>query len=271
MRKNIFIFIRFLVFWMVFTPVFNAFAEDRPVIAVFDYPPYMDHTLPDKGLFCALADAAFRAGGASVDFQFFPLKRATAMVERGIALSQLGTIWNFPESSRKELEPVSMFYYRVVGFYLKDRHKNISFKKLGDLKNYKIGVMRGSSDAQALESLDIEEFSSVEALFSRVWKSPVFDMVTLVELSGLWHIRKYYPDDTERWGMTEDAVQGLLGQNVFSKKHPYYEEYLDKFRKGLALIRENGEYHRIFESYYGKGKVPPVVEDLDHAPYLLEP
>lgn len=70
--------------------------------------------------------------------------------------------------------------------------------------------------------------------------------------------------------MTEDAVQGLTGQIVFSKLYPAYETYVAAFRKGLSTIRENGTYHTLFERYYGKGNVPSVVYELDRKEWHLQ-
>ncbi len=76
-------------------------------------------------------------------------------------------------------------------------------------------------------------------------------------------------NDRDRWVMTDDAVQGLVAQIVFSRKYPNYEKYMDKFEEGLTIIRENGNYLRVFEKYYGKGKVPAMVGDIGKEVYVL--
>jgi hypothetical protein len=46
----------------------------------------------------------------------------TPHVIEGTMLGQLGTEWNFSEEARKShVQSVPLFYYRVVGFYLKGK------------------------------------------------------------------------------------------------------------------------------------------------------
>jgi polar amino acid transport system substrate-binding protein len=247
-------------------------AAEKVAITAFNYPPYMDEALPGNGLFCELAYEAYRSAGVDVSFKFFPLKRSTEYVKRGQELAQLGTVWNFPEASRKDLQPVPMFYYRVVGFYLKDRFEEIHFKRLKDLRGYRLGVIAGSSDEAILKKdkrLKIEAVSSMAQMFQKLYLANRQDIVFAVELSGLSFIRKQYPGDMDRWVMTQDAVQGLRGDIVFSKKYPDAAKYIAKFKAGFGIIRENGTYQRVFEKYYGKGKVPPIVNEINREIFVL--
>lgn len=261
----------FIIVILSYSISFNASAEDKVTVSAFDYPPYMDESLPGKGLFCNLAYEAYKAVGYEASFKFFPLKRSTKYVSEGRELAQLGTEWNFPEESRKDIQAVPMFYYRVVGFYLKDRHREIKFGTLRDLRGYRLGVIRGSSDSAILmkaKELRVEQSDTMEQLFKALWLDRR-DIIFTVELSGLTFIAKNYPNDSERWVMTEDAVQGLVAQILFSKKYPNYGRYLEKFKEGLDLIRENGNYIRVFEKYYGKGRVPEAVKDIDKEIYII--
>lgn len=247
-------------------------AEEKITISAFDYPPYMDESRPEKGLFCELAYEAYKAVGYEASFKFYPLKRSTMYVMEGRELAQLGTEWNFPEESRKkDIHALPMFYYRVVGFYLKDRFREIKFKTLKDLRGYSIGVIRGSSDSAILmkdKELKVEEVNRMEQLFKKLYANRN-DIVTTVELSGLAYLSENYPNEKDRCAMTEDAVQGLIGQIVFSNKYPNSQKYTDAFKEGLSLIRENGNYMKVFEKYYGAGKVPKVVSDIEKEVYVI--
>lgn len=250
----------------------TARAAEKVVITAFNYPPYMDEALPTKGLFCELAHEAYRAAGVDVSFKFFPLKRSTEYVKRGQEMAQLGTVWNFPEASRKDLYPVPMFFYRVVGFHLKDRFEEIHFKSLEDLRGYRLGVIAGSSDEAILKKdkqLKVEAVSSMAQMFEKLYLTNRQDIVFTVELSGLSFIRKHYPGDVERWVMTQDAVQGLRGDIVFSKDYPDVAKHIARFKAGFSKIRENGTYQRVFEKYYGRGKVPPIVYEINREVFVL--
>lgn len=261
-----------LVVYLLIANPHKAFSQDDVPITAFHYPPYMDESLHDKGLFCRLVAEAYRAAGLNPVFRFYPLRRSTALVHSGEQLCQLGTLWNFPNDSRGDLEALPVFYYRVVGFYLKERIGKITFKNTDDLKKYRIGVIMGSSDAQILKNagLDVHEVPSMELIFDMLYHKKRFDMVTTVELSGLSLIRRRYPNDVERWAMTTDTIQGLIGQIVFSKKYPNYQKYRDTFKSGFETIRENGVFRQVFEKYYGDGKVPEMILDINRETYNIE-
>lgn len=256
-----------------YTVSFTVSAQEKVTISAFDYPPYMDESLTEKGLFCELAHEAYKAVGYEASFKFYPLKRSTMLVINGKELAQLGTEWNFPERSRKkDIHAIPMFYYRVIGFHLKDKFEEIRFKTLKDLRGYRLGVIRGSSDSIILKSdkeLNVEEVNTMKLMFNKLYLADRQDIVFTVELSGLKYIEKNYPNEKDRWVMTQDAVQGLMAQILFSKKYPNYKKYMEKFKEGLNIIRENGNYLRIFEKYYGSGKVPKVVSDISKEIYVL--
>ncbi len=267
--KNVILCIMLTVFSCVFS--FTVSAEEKIAVTAFAYPPYMDDSLPEKGLFCELVREAYKGAGCEASFRFYPLKRSTAYVAEGKELAQLGTELNFPEESRKDIHAVPLFFYRKMGFYLKDRFKEIKFKTLMDLKGYKIGVIMGSSDSAILmksKDLQVEQVGTMEQMFKKLYAGRS-DIVFAPELSALSFIRMNYPNEIDRCAVTNDVLQDLLGQVIFSKKYPDYGKYMDKFREGLNLIRENGIYLSVFEKYYGKGRVPADVGDLNRPVYVI--
>ncbi len=249
----------------------TASAEEKVTVTAFNYPPYMDESLSEKGLFCELVYEAYKAAGCETSFKFYPLKRSTLYVAEGRELAQLGTEWNFSEESRKDVHPVSLFFYRKMGFYLKDRFKEIRFKKLSDLKGYKLGVILGSSDSAILmknKYLEVEQVPTMEQMFKKLYAGRS-DIVFAPELSALSFIEANYPGEVGRFAVTDDVLQDLLGQVIFSKKYPDYEKYVVKFQEGLNLIRDNGNYFKVLEKYYGKNKVPQDVGDISRKVYFI--
>lgn len=236
--------------------------NEQVTLSAFYYPPYMDESVASKGLFCELVKAAFKASDYDASFQFYPLSRSTHYVLSGKVMGQLGTKWNFPAKAREnELISVPLFYYRVVGFYLKSQYQQINFSRLTDLQDYRIDVIRGSSDAQLLKNqhnLLVQEVSTGEQVLKRIHAKRA-DIGFMVELTGLSLIDKLYPNSQAQWVMTDDAIQGIWGQVVFSKKYPRVTQYVEAFRKGVNIIKDNGTYHSLFEKYYGSGKVPDIV------------
>lgn len=221
-------------------------------LSVFHYPPYMDKNLENNGLFCELILEAYKAVGIEVEFNFYPLRRSTQYVIEGRSLGQLGTIWNFPIEEKDNLYFVPIFYYKIVGFYLKKNYKTIEIKNLNELRKYRISVILGSSDEQVLksnENLIVESVSNMEQLFKQVYLGRS-DIAFAVELSGINTLKNYYPKEIKKWGITEDYIQKINAHVVFSKKYPSCVEYAEKLKLGLMLIKENGIFSKIFKKYY---------------------
>ena len=249
-----------------------SYAEQITLVA-FDYPPYMDKSLPGEGLFCELVTAAYKSVGCTVLFKFYPGKRATKYVIDGEVLASLGSERNFTDEDRKKniLQSVRVFSFRTVGFYLKDRFKSIPFATLKDLQGYRLGAIRGASASILFNkypelNLNFIEVNTMEQMFNKVYYDRS-DLVFTVELSGRMFIAKHYPKDQNRWVMTRDSLQNIFGDVVFSKKYPNWEKYLNIFRNGLQIIRNDGTYLRILEKYYGEGKVPVEVTDITQKAY----
>jgi len=257
--------------WVAVMFAASARAE-QITLTPFDYPPFMDESLPEKGLFCELVAAAYQSVGYTVSFKFYPGKRSTQYVLDGYVLAHLGSERNFSEEELKnDVQSVRVFYFRAVGFYLKDRFKSISFKTLKDLQGYRLGVIRGASLSLFFKkypelNLKVEELTTMEQMFKQVYHNRS-DIGFTVELSGRMFFAKHYPNEQDRWVITEDAVQGIFGDVVFSKKYPNSEKYLNALKDGIQRIRDNGTYLRILEKYYGTGKVPDWVTDLTQKPY----
>lgn len=247
---------------------------EKLILSAFNYPPYMDESMPTKGVFCELVSAAFEAAGYNVVYQFHPLSRSTKYVVEGKLLGQLGTEWNFPEAEREvSITSIPLFYYRVVGFYLRDRFEEIRFDSLSDLTNYRLGVIRGSSDAAIIKSspslkLNIEEVNRMDQLLKKVDAGRT-DIAFMVELSGLYRIAALYPSERNSWKMSQDAIQGIQAHVVFSNEYPNTKIYQHAFAKGLQSIKENGTYTRIFEKYYGENQVPANVADIHRDIYTI--
>lgn len=233
----------------------------------------MDETLPGKGLFCELVSAAYLSAGYTVTFKFYPGKRAAEYVIDGQILASLGSERNYPEEVRRigMIRSARVFSFQTVGFYMKDRHRSISFKTLKDLKGYRIGVIRGASASILFSkypdlNLDFEEVNTMEQMFRKAYHGRS-DIVFTVELSGYMFIAKHYPKEQDRWEMTSDILQSIYGDVIFSKKYPDADRYLESFRTGMQRIRDNGTYLHILERYYGTGRVPASVMDVTHKPF----
>jgi polar amino acid transport system substrate-binding protein len=249
-------------------------AEKTVTLSAHNYWPWLDDAHPQKGLFGELASEAYKAVGYEAVFRFYPLARSTAYVLTVKELEKLGSQRHFLDKSGNvspDIQAIPVFWLKMVGFYLKDHFRDIRFTTLKDLRGYRIGVIRGGMDTAILqrdEELTLEEVNTLEQLFKKLYAGRN-DIVFVADLSGQTTISKLFPDDRDRFVMTEDILAGTTADCVFSKKYPNYETYVEKFEEGLNLIKENGTYFKIFEKYYGEGNVPADISDIEKEDYMI--
>lgn len=259
---------------IVFVILFLTFSqglcsEKQVVLSTFNYSPYMDESLPSKGMFPEIAVKAYQAVGYDAVIKFYPLKRSIYNIKKGLEMAELGTLRHYdPE----EVEAVPVFYCKIVGFYKKDKYEVIRFKTLKDLRGYRIGVYSGGSDYNLLkadETLDVEGVNSIKQLFFKIFYADRQDIVFVTDLAGISFISKYFHESRNTWSMTDDVLLGFVAHVCFSKKYPKYKPYMDKFKEGLDIISKNGELYTIYESYFGKGKVPADIDKINSGDYVL--
>lgn len=142
--------------------------EDTIVLASLEWPPYTGEQLPGQGATTEVVRAAFAAMGYDVEVRFYPWKRVLS-----VAMQEPGIVGYFPEYPSRERKRHFYFTDSVgkspLGF-AKRRSSGISWGEYEDLKQYRIGTVRGYVNTDTFDAMvrkgDIWTDRSVSDLFN---------------------------------------------------------------------------------------------------------
>jgi polar amino acid transport system substrate-binding protein len=204
-----------------------CFAENiRIEFATGEWPPFSSVKLPEYGRATALVSAICKAAGISPSYIFFPWKRAELKVAKGEIFAA------FPyaiSEERKELYDFSETLFFGVNLFMYYDQKTrtsspITYNVLDDLRGYRIGAISGSFLGATFENagLDYESTTSIDQSIHKL-------------VAGRFN---FCIDDRL---VLYDAIQRL---------YPGAHQILEKFNRGLAIIKQNGEYDRIIQKYH---------------------
>jgi len=232
----------------------RLWAADAITVGAFEYPPiYQDQA--DKGLSGDLVAAAFAAVGYDTEFQFFPVTRMVTFVADGSVTCGIGGAVLFEPADIAPRVNVAAIVNYVTQVFLYDARKipgGLPFKTLDDVSKYRIGVLNGSGIMKVLEknaSLKLEPNTVHDGTAKQLQQGRV-DLWAIVDLTGAMYMKRLFPAEAANFEFSKYFNRGDVSL-VFSKKADPDGKLAAKFKVGLAAIKGNGTYMRIFAKYYG--------------------
>lgn len=250
MRRSIyFITITFSIF--ICTSVFAS----KPIkVSSTIYPSFSQpEVMPGKGngVLYDLTVEACKAAGTKLQIDFIPMARIVSSVTENNYAAALGTInWFTREQKDHLVEAVDLITANIVFFYKKERFPDgISYEQLSDLKNYKVGSIRGSSTLPLLEKAGIttELVAELDQNLKKLDAGHI-DLTVAIDLTGRNMLKKIFPDSADDFSIVEKPVLSIMTSLAFLKEQ---SGPLQSFKKGLDTILENGTFYEIVERYYG--------------------
>ena len=228
-------------------------------ITSFYYPPYMGkNPVSEDGLLFDVVNAAFQSVQVPTITNLIPVKRGIYQVKINESIAYIGILDTFDKNVIKNLEVYPLVDINFIMFYLKEKFpKGISYNKYSDLKPYTFAVLAGGITEVVAKNnnLKIDSVYNFASIFEKV-KTKRVDVGLAVDLSiDLW-IKDLYKDS--EYMFAKNIKKPFVTKSsviVFNKTHPDYKIYKEKFEIGLENIVRNGEFLKILETYYGKGKV----------------
>ena len=128
-----------------------------------EWPPYSGAKLDNQGASIAVAKAAFKAMGHDLVVEFFPWSRSVKMAQKDGSKY----IGYFPEYF---YETEDFHFSEVMGSgplgFVEAKKKPISWEKVADIKNYKIGVVQDYVNTKELDDMIAKGEIKAEAVVS---------------------------------------------------------------------------------------------------------
>lgn len=237
----------------------NALPEVRkkntPIqVATGEYPPWISAHQNDYGFIAKVIRQSFELQGYSVEFTFYPWKRAYNQTRSGFYDA---TAYWYPSDARKEhffySQPLSIESTHL--FYHKSKPLT-HWETLEDLKGLSIGATDGYTYTDEFWTLSRTGVLSVETttkdtsniaklVHQRIDVFPIekhlgFSILQKEFKPHLVHLIDFHPK----------PLMETTGHLLFPKSKGTSASLLMEFNKGLAKLRESGRYQEMLDEMW---------------------
>ena len=160
----------------------------------------------------------------------------------------LFTVWY-----RKEREQWFVFSRPLpankVGFF-KRSDKKILFNTYKDLKQYRIGVVRGYAKPPGFDEANLitSEVTSDELNLRKLYKDRI-DLALTDRITGMHIINQKIPEAAQVLEWMEPSLHIEIQHLVISKKSKNYQQKLQDFNRGLEQLENDGTLKAILKAH----------------------
>ncbi len=229
----------------------NGQAQTVVTISSGEYPPWTGVTLRQGGFVNHLITEAFKRQGYQVKFSYFPWKRTYESAKKG----QFAATSYWYKSPEREQH----FYYsepvnseKLVFFHLKVKPIP-DWKSFDDLKDFQIGATRGFTyteefwQAANSKRINVQIVTSELQNLRKLIKGRI-DLFPTTLFTGYNMIANEFDSSlAPLFTFHPKVIAETQGHLLFSKKHPQAKEFAEAFNRGLAQLKEEGLYRKLFD------------------------
>ncbi len=217
--------------------------EKKVVLAYVEYPPYYGKSLDNGGPITQIIVQAFNKAGYRVELKFVPWARGLEGTKQGI-YDGLYTAWY-----RKDREQWFIFSDPLpankIGFY-KRKGAIIKLNSIGDLKPYKIGVVRKYVNPIWFKKVELKTHESTtdrENLLLLI--AGRIDLALTDKALGKYIIQTELQEQTVRLEWMTFPVEVVNQYLIISKQANNFQKKMEAFNWGLKQLTESAEMHKI--------------------------
>ncbi|WP_320169497.1 transporter substrate-binding domain-containing protein [Maridesulfovibrio sp.] len=239
------------VFLFLLLIPFSSFAGGV-LVSSGEYAPYTGKDLVHGGFVNHVVEEAFHLVGVNVEFQYYPWARAFHLATIGESQA-VSYVYKTKKRENEFFLSDGITGERLVLFTTKGTRLPSDWESLLDLKEYLFGVTRGFSytdefwDLVDRGVLKTGVAKSDKQNFMKLIKKRI-DVFPADELVGYTLLRnEFAPGLSDTIRSSEKALAEHIGVLAFTK-NKVGERLRDKFNLGLAQLKENGTYEKMYES-----------------------
>lgn len=225
-------------------------AEEIVRLTNGEWPPYFSQELPHYGLGSRIVAEAFALEGITVEYTFFPWKRALALAQDGEFDGAVGWQIN-PEREQYFYASETVWGAPWVFFHLKSL--TFDWETFDDLAQYQIGgTLEYMYTAEFLEAeragkLHVDRAGRDEFGWKKLVAGRIDLFPQLVDI-GYYQLQALFEPETVQSVTHHPKAFGMhTEQLLLSKKHERNGRLLEIFNRGLQRLKESGKYDRYFE------------------------
>ena len=229
----------------------TAVAGATLIIATGELPPYVSEDPKDAFLIELLHEVA-REMGVRFEFRFMPWRRCEAAVEKLEAWGAIPYV-RTPEREEKYFFSEKLFNRQAKFFYFSSGGvpKSISYTDLADLKDYRIGAVRGYYYEQALLRAGLRvEFVTTDEQSFRMLKAGKVDLIPCDDVVGFHIIQRRFSSGEAAHFFTLSKPLDASGDYLLtSKRFPDTQNLLTRFNRAMKKVKESGVYQKVLKKH----------------------
>lgn len=202
-----------------------------------------------KGVVTEIVIAACAAAAIKIDLKFLPWERCEYNIQNGIAFA------TFPYRITEERKQKYYFSDELIQsrgkiFYWEGRGKNIDWQTLKDFGAVRWGGLQGYWYINELKKQEIS-YVAIETIEQALLmlKSGRIQYFIEDELVCLDAAKRVLSGDLDKLKMVSKPANESSLHLMVSRQYPNSKMLLERFNKGLALIKSNGIYAEILKKY----------------------
>ncbi len=216
-------------------------------IATGEWAPYTSSQMENFGVAAEIVSRVFQRLDMEVEFVFYPWARCYQAVKKG-------TVWGgFPyahtdERAEEVLFSDNMIYATLTLFYFGKDDGDFQFKTLTDLKQYRIGGVKGYYEESFLNKAGItmDYAPGLRNGFEKLMLGRT-DLFASNELAGWFLLNRVFPDRVHRFKTLRKPLDRHGLKMIVSKRYPGAEPLLRRFNAALAAVKNEMFYRMILK------------------------
>jgi polar amino acid transport system substrate-binding protein len=225
--------------------------RNEVILTTGEWPPYTSENLDAYGFFTEIVTTTFQNIRFESVIDFYPWKRCEELVKSGEAFAAFPYSLNEERSKHFNFsDPVMEGYTR---FYYYDKPEGFfNYEELSELKDYTIGVVGGYFYIEMLINAGLEDsldYCDKEISAIRKLVEGRVDLVPLNTVNGWELIKKEFPDEEEKFDTLEKELIQTDLRLLVSKRYTDASNILNRFNRGLEIIKNNGTYNEILKKH----------------------
>jgi len=218
-------------------------------LATLEWPPYSGKSLNNGGFTTEIVTKAFARSGYQVEIHYMPWARVLNEVEKGTYSAMFPA---YESNERREKYLFSEAFAHSPLVFFQREGLNAQYSKLEDLKEHKIGIVRGYVNTQTFDEanfLNKKIANSDEQNIQKLLKKRI-DLAVVDKYFAYHLIQEKQLDEKKR---LTSVVPPLENKPLFlcvSKNIDNSNEILDAFQKGLSIIQKEGTVDKIIQQQF---------------------
>lgn len=227
--------------------VAGAQAENTVKLNTLEWEPYVGQKLPDKGFVSAIVSEAFAASGYTVELSFMPWVRAKTMAKEGKADGCMPEY--YLEDDKADFFISDAFPGGPLGF-LQKKADTIAYTKLADLKDRKIGTVRGYVNTEEFDKASYlqKEEANDDLTNIRKLMGGRLDLIIIDKFVGLYLMQQEMPEKVGEIEFISPALEEKTLHVLIARNAPDAEAKIKAFNEGLKKIKGSGRIEALMKN-----------------------